>query len=96
MGAALDDKPLLDVCLECVTASLRDELPEYGREIATDAYDLPVYANGQRFLATNGPARVWGVSAPEASWGHRLSFVCDGRSGGGEVGDACAVPGEWL
>lgn len=53
-----DHKPLLGACLDRVTASLRDELPEYGRDLAIDASDLPAYANGQRFLTANGPARA--------------------------------------
>jgi hypothetical protein len=77
-----DHGRLLDAFLDLVTASLRDEIPEYGRELAIDASDLPAYANGQRFLTKNGPAWERGVSAPDASWGHRLSFVCDRRSGG--------------
>ena len=48
-------RPLLDVCLERVTASLREELPGYGEDIAIDASDLSAYANGQRYLSKAGP-----------------------------------------
>ena len=48
-------KPLLDACIERVTASLRTQLPGYGRDIAIDASDLSAYANGQRYLSKHGP-----------------------------------------
>ena len=59
-------KPLLDACLDRVMASLREELPEYGEDIAIDASDLPAYANGQRYLAKHGPERER-FSDPDAS-----------------------------
>ena len=34
-------KPLLDACLDRVTAALREQLPGYGQDIAVDASDLP-------------------------------------------------------
>jgi hypothetical protein len=43
-------KPLLDLTLQEVAASLRAELPEYGRDVDIDASDTRAYANGQRFL----------------------------------------------
>lgn len=61
--------PLAD-CLDRVSASLQDALPEYGREVAIDASDLPAYANGQRYVYNNGPERGR-FSDPDASWGHR-------------------------
>jgi IS5 family transposase len=76
-------KPLLDACLDRVTASLRAELPEYGRDLAIDASDLPAYANGQRFLTKNGPERER-YSDPDASWGHRSAVST--RKGGGFYG----------
>jgi hypothetical protein len=42
-------------CLDRVIASLRERLPEVGRDVAIDGSDLPAYANGQRFLSKNGP-----------------------------------------
>jgi hypothetical protein len=76
-------KPLLDACLDRVTASLRAELPDYGRDVAIDASDLPAYANGQRFLSRNGPERER-YSDPDASWGHRSAVST--RKGGGFYG----------
>ena len=76
-------RPLLDACLERVTASLREELPEYGEDIAIDASDLPAYANGQRFLSKHGPERER-FSDPDASWGHRSAVST--RKGGGFYG----------
>ncbi len=76
-------KQFLDVCLERVTASLREELPEYGEDIAIDASDLPAYANGQRYLSKHGPERER-FSDPGASWGHRSAVST--RKGGGFYG----------
>jgi len=76
-------KPLVDACLDRVTASLRAELPEYGIDVAIDASDLPAYANGQRFLSKNGPERER-YSDPDASWGHRSAVST--RKGGGFYG----------
>lgn len=78
-----EHKPLLDACLDRVTASLRVELPEYGRDVAIDASDLPAYANGQRFLSKGGPERER-FSDPDASWGHRSAVST--RKGGGFYG----------
>ena len=76
-------RPLLDVCLERVTASLREELPGYGEDIAIDASDLSAYANGQRYLSKHGPERER-FSDPDASWGHRSAIST--RKGGGFYG----------
>jgi len=88
-------KPLLEACLDRVTASLRAELPEYGRDVAIDASDLPAYANGQRYVSKNGPERER-FSDPDASWGHRSAVST--RKGGGFYGyrlhaAVCAVTG---
>lgn len=88
-------KPLLDATLARVTAALSAELPEYGRDVAIDASDLPAYANGQRFLSKNGPERER-YSDPDASWGHRSAVST--RKGGGFYGyrlhaAVCAVTG---
>ncbi len=70
-------------CLDRVTAALRVQLPEYGRDLAIDASDLPAYANGQRYLSKNGPERER-FSDPDASWGHRSAIST--RKGGGFYG----------
>jgi transposase len=71
---------LLDACIGNVAAELHRRLPDYGRDIAIDASDLPAYANGQRYLSKNGPERER-FSDPDASWGHR-SAVSTRRGGG--------------
>jgi hypothetical protein len=70
----------LDACVSRVIAELHKRLPEYGRDIAIDASDMPAYANGQRYLFNHGPARER-FSDPDASWGHR-SAVSTRRGGG--------------
>src|SRR5438132_9907739 len=70
-------------CLNRITAALRDELPEYGVDVAIDASDLTAYANGQRYLSKNGPERER-YSDPDASWGHRSAVST--RKGGGFYG----------
>src|SRR2546423_739961 len=76
---------LLADCLDGVLASLRDRLPEMGREVAIDGSDLPAYANGQRLKSKNGPERAPDVySDPDASWGHRSAVST--RKGGGFYG----------
>ncbi len=63
-------KPLLDACVDRVTAALHEQLPELGTTVAIDASDLPAYANGQRYLYKGGPERKR-YSDPDATWGHR-------------------------
>jgi hypothetical protein len=70
-------------CLDRVAASLRAERPDYGRDVAIDASDLPAHGNGQRRLSKNGPLRER-FSDPDASWGHRSAIST--RSGGGFFG----------
>src|SRR5207253_1797891 len=70
-------------CLARVTESLRVERPEYGRDVAIDASDLPAWANGQRYVSKNGPERKR-YSDPDASWGHRSAIST--RKGGGFYG----------
>jgi hypothetical protein len=76
-------KPLLDACLDRVAASLRVVLPEYGRDVAIDASDMPAYANGQRFVSKGGRERER-FSDLDASWGHRSAIST--RKGGGFYG----------
>jgi hypothetical protein len=63
-------KPLLDACLDRVTAALHEQMPELGETVAIDASDMPAYAIGQRYLYKGGPERKT-YSDPDASWGHR-------------------------
>ena len=37
-------------------AAVAEQTPDMGQNLAIDASDLPAYANGQRFLTTNGPS----------------------------------------
>jgi hypothetical protein len=78
-------KPLLDACLDRVTASLRRDSPDMGRDVAIDASDLPAYANGQRYVSKGGRERALDeYSDPDASWGHRSAVST--RKGGGFYG----------
>jgi hypothetical protein len=78
-------RPLLDACLDRVTSALRARLPEYGRDLAVDASDLPAYANGQRYVSKGGRERApEEYSDPDASWGHRSAVST--RKGGGFYG----------
>jgi hypothetical protein len=63
-------KPLLDACLDRVTVALHEQIPDLGQTVATDASDMPAYANGQRYLYKGGPERKT-YSDPDATWGHR-------------------------
>ena len=63
-------KPLMDACLDRVTAALYEQMPELGKTVAIDASDMPAYANGQRYLYKGGPERKT-YSDPDATWGHR-------------------------
>lgn len=63
-------KPLLDACIDRVTAALHEQIPDLGATVAIDASDLPAYANGQRYLYKGGPERKT-YADPDATWGHR-------------------------
>jgi Transposase DDE domain/Transposase domain (DUF772) len=63
-------KPLLDACLDRVTAALHEQIPELGATVAIDASDMPAYANGQKYLYKGGPERKT-YADPDATWGHR-------------------------
>jgi hypothetical protein len=63
-------KPLLDACLDRVTAARHEQVPDLGKAVAIDASDLPAYGNGQRYLYKGGPERKT-YADPDASWGHR-------------------------
>jgi hypothetical protein len=76
-------KPLLDACIDAVTARLHDAHPEMGENVAIDGSDLPAYANGQRFVSKGGAERER-FSDPDATWGHRSAVST--RKGGGYYG----------
>ncbi len=73
----------LDACVSRVIAELHRRLPEFGRDVAIDASDMPAYANGQRYLYNNGPERER-FADPDATWGHRSAIST--RRGGGFYG----------
>src|SRR3954447_13202838 len=86
---------MLAACIHRVTASLRAQVPELGRNIAIDGSDIPAFANGQRFVSKHGPERDH-FSDPDASWGHRSAVST--RKGGGFYGykvhaAVCAITG---
>jgi len=74
---------LLQDCIARVLDRLRAERPDFGRDLAIDASDMPAYANGQRYLSKGGRERER-FSDPDASWGHRSAVST--RKGGGFYG----------
>ena len=76
-------KPLLDACIDAVTARLHAAHPEMGENVAIDGSDLPAYANGQRYVSKGGAERER-FSDPDATWGHRSAVST--RKGGGYYG----------
>ncbi|MCY4088449.1 MAG: transposase [Actinomycetia bacterium] len=76
-------RELLERCIGRVTEALREKLPEYGRDAAVDASDLPAYANGHKYRYKGGPERT-SFSDPDAAWGHRSAVST--RKGGGFYG----------
>jgi len=74
---------ILDACIARVLDRLHREKPEFGRDLAIDASDLPAYANGQRYVSKGGRERER-FSDPDASWGHRSAVST--RKGGGFYG----------
>jgi hypothetical protein len=73
-------KPLLDACIDAVTARLHVAHPNIGTDVAIDGSDLPAYANGQRYVSKGGPDRER-YSDPDASWGHRSAVSTRKRGG---------------
>src|SRR6266540_3303007 len=65
-----ENQPALADCLDSISGALQVALPEYGKDIAIDASDMPAFANGQRYVYQGGPERER-YSVPDASWGHR-------------------------
>jgi hypothetical protein len=77
---------LLEKCIAKVIHSLSEQNPEFGKDIAIDASDLPAYANGQRFASKSATKErsTEEYSDPDASWGHRSAVST--RKGGGFYG----------
>jgi hypothetical protein len=78
-----ENHPALADCIDRVAASLREAYPDFGRDVAIDASDLPAFANGQRYVSKGGRERER-FSDPDASWGHRSAVST--RKGGGFYG----------
>src|SRR5213593_1345147 len=78
-----ENHPALADCIDAVAASLREQYPDFGRDVAIDASDLPAFANGQRYVSQGGKERER-FSDPDASWGHRSAVST--RKGGGFYG----------
>lgn len=64
------NRPALCACIDACAASLRAQHPDFGRDVAIDASDLPAWANGHRYVRNGGPERER-YADPDASWGHR-------------------------
>src|SRR5437763_11205989 len=75
-----ENRPALEACLDACAASLRAQHPDFGRDVAIDASDLPAFANGQRYVRDGGPEREK-YSDPDASWGHRSAVGTRGAGG---------------
>jgi hypothetical protein len=78
-----DNRPALCACLDAFAASLRAQHPDFGRDVAIDASDIPAWANGMRYVSKGGKLRER-FSDPDASWGHRSAIST--RKGGGFYG----------
>jgi hypothetical protein len=78
-----DHADLLQGCITEVVKALKKRNPVLGWDVAIDASDMPVYANGQRYRYKGGPEREK-FSDPDASWGHRSAVST--RKGGGFYG----------
>lgn len=78
-----DNGEMVERCIDGVIAGLKEKLPNYGRDLAIDASDMPAYANGQRFVSKGGRERDH-YSDPDATWGHRSAIST--RKGGGFYG----------
>src|SRR6266702_416302 len=77
------NRPVLVAALDAFAASLRAEHPDFGRDVAIDASDLPAWTNGQRYVSKGGLERQR-YSDPDASWGHHSAIST--RKGGGFYG----------
>lgn len=73
---------MVERCIDSVVAGLKEKLPNYGRDLAIDASDMPAYANGQRDIGeVEEPKRF---SDPDAAWGRRSAIST--RKGGSFYG----------
>jgi hypothetical protein len=72
--------PALADCIDACAESLRGQLPDFGRDVAIDASDLPAWGNGQRYVTQGGPERER-YSDPDATWGHRSAISTRGAGG---------------
>jgi Transposase DDE domain len=75
--------PALAECVDECAVALRERYPDFGRDVAIDASDLPAFANGQRYVSKGGKERER-FADPDASWGHRSAVST--RKGGGFYG----------
>jgi Transposase DDE domain len=64
------NRPAIESCLDSLAESLRESHPDFGRDVAIDASDIPAWGNGHRTVYDGGPERER-YSDPDASWGHR-------------------------
>jgi hypothetical protein len=64
---------IFDRCIDRVTAGLSAELPEYGRNIAIDASDMPAYANGRSSPRTARSASATATRTQAGDIGARLA-----------------------
>jgi hypothetical protein len=78
-----ENHPALADCIDALAVSLREQYPDFGKDVAIDASDLPAFANGQRYVSKGGRERER-FSDPDASWGHRSAVST--RKGGGFYG----------
>jgi hypothetical protein len=77
------NRPVLVASLDALAVSLREQHPDFGRDVAIDASDLPAFANGQRYVSKGDKERER-FSDADASWGHRSAVST--RKGGGFYG----------
>jgi hypothetical protein len=74
------NRPAMESCLDSLAASLREQHPDFGRDVAIDASDIPAWGNGHRTVYDGGPEREQ-YSDPDASWGHRSAVGTRGAGG---------------
>jgi transposase, IS5 family len=67
----IEYEDLLEKCLDKTITSFRNKNPEFGKNIAIDASDIPAYARGVK-------ADTERSSDPDASWGYRSAVSTRG------------------
>lgn len=77
------NRAVLESCIDSLAESIREQHPDFGRDVAIDASDLSAFANGMRYVSNGGKLRER-FSDPDASWGHRSAVST--RKGGGFYG----------